>query len=540
VDKVCQRVAYRTGQHLELVADFIVGKRLTRVSFQWKNPIRRPADKNRIGKEADVERAKNLPTEEALAALASAYNTALEPRDILITSAAAILCAAPSRIGELLTFPADCEHESEGTPAKGKRYALRWWPENGAEPMLKWIVASIEDVARDAVMRLRKVTEPGRQIAKWYEEHPGEVYLPEDYCHLRHRHEIRLDDVTALLGLKNRDSVSYWLKTKQITSCGRGSEAYCSFADFEKAVLADLPATFPILDEQTELRFSEAMFVVPDGFFSGRFSQVMITSVDQGHIRDGLGNRQQHGVDSVFSRLRITAADDTPIVIRSHQFRHLLNTMAQRGGAAQFDIAKWSGRKREADNDAYNHMTSDEFLANVRTTGGGNILGPIGELIILTPIPRAEFLSMKMPTAHITELGFCVTDWSMNPCELHLDCINCRSHACVKGDREKTDRINATLRQSKELLAEAESAHNDERGGADRWVIHQRTTVERLNQLVKILDDPSVPIGAIITLSIRGEYSAIGNAVDDRIRLGGSDAKWLGMSRQSRELPKLS
>ena len=538
-DKYGVRTAYCIGKNLEWIASFIIEKRLTRVSFSWKNPLHRAPDNDRVGQEDDMARARKIPTEEVLNALAKAYVTATTPRDILITSTAAVLCSAPVRIGELLTLPVECEHQDSSS--EKKRYALRWWPEKGADPMLKWIVPSIEQVTQDAVKRLRQLTEPWRKVAKWYEDHPDEIYLPEEHDHLRHRQEIRIDDMLELFGVVRRESVRLWLIAKKITWCGTGVEARCSFAEFTRGVLDDLPKTFPILDLETGLRFSDAMFVVAANFFSGRNSRIMISAVVQDIFHTELGSGWKEAKTSVFSRLGITSEDGTPIVIRSHQFRHLLNTMAQRGGASQIDIAMWSGRKQLSDNNTYDHTTSEEFLAMVRTTTGGSILGPIGELIANTPIPKAEFLSVKMPTAHVTELGFCTHDWTMLPCERHLDCINCTSHACIKGDLGKTERIKDMLRRSKELLAEAEIAQTEEYTGADRWVIHQRTTVERLDNLIKILDDPDIPEGAVITLSIQGEYSAIANAVDDRIRLGGSDAERRDLSHQNRfEVLKLS
>jgi hypothetical protein len=53
--------------------------------------------------------------------------------------------------------------------------------------------------------------------------------------------------------------------------------------------------------------------------------------------------------------------------------------------------------------------------------------------------------------------------------------------------------------------------------GADRWAAHQRVTVERLEQLTSILDDPSVPVGAFITLAppSRAEAPRLGNQASE-------------------------
>jgi len=539
-EKYSQGAAYRVGQQLETLAAFVSEKRLTRSSFSWRNPLKRDADKNRVGKQADDARKKKLPSEEALTALAKAYCLASDPVDVLITSMGALLCAAPSRISELLTLPDDCEYED--STGEKNRYALRWWPAKGAPPMLKWVVGTMDKVARDAIHRIRKVTEPWRQVAAWYEEHPNQIYLPEEYEHLRDVREIPCRDLIGLLGLKNRGAVDHWLEGNNIGKIGVRSNPCCSFDKVQNAVLADLPAGFPIIDRHTGLRYSQALFVVPHNFFHSEkgTSPVMIAPVTHGAVADGLGGRTQYGIGSVFTRLEIEAPSGAPIKLDTHQFRHLLNTMAQRGGASQFDIARWSGRKDVSQNNDYDHLTGEEFVARVRQDDGGSIVGPFAEFLANAPVAKRDFLASKFSTAHVTEIGFCVHVWVATPCPRHLDCINCTSHVCFKGDRAKTERIRTQLCQSLELLAQAEQAHQGKYTGADRWLEHHRLTVERLQQLIKILDDPDVPDGAVISLSVKGEYSAIGAVIDERLRLEGADTKEPALgSGENVKLPSL-
>ena len=478
-----------------------------------------------MGKQADEDRKKKLPSEEALTALAKAYCLASDPADVLITSIGALLCAAPSRISEMLTLPNDCEYEVSSD--EKKRYALRWWPAKGASPMLKWVVGTMDEVARDAIYRIRKVTQPWRLVAAWYEKHPDRMYLPKEYEYLRNCREIPCRELKGLLGLSGRDSVNAWLKINNVPKYGELKNRYCIFRDIQNAVIANLPAGFPIIDRHTGLRYSKALFVVPHNFFHSEngTSPVMIAPVAYGSVANGLGAGIRYGKSSVFTRLEIEAPSGTPIKLDTHQFRHLLNTMAQRGGASQFDIAKWSGRKDVDQNNDYDHVTGEELLARVRQDDGGSIVGPFAEFLANAPVAKKDFLVLKFPTAHVTEFGFCVHDWVATPCPRHLDCINCTSHVCFKGDRAKTERIREQLCQALELLNQAEQANQDEYTGADRWLEHHRVTVERLEQLIKILDDPEVPDGAVISLSVKGEYSAIGSVIDERLRLQGANTK---------------
>jgi hypothetical protein len=47
---------------------------------------------------------------------------------------------------------------------------------------------------------------------------------------------------------------------------------------------------------------------------------------------------------NIFSRYGYYDDEGKPLLIRSHQPRHLLNTIAHYGEMSELDIAKWSGR----------------------------------------------------------------------------------------------------------------------------------------------------------------------------------------------------
>jgi len=195
--------------------------------------------------------------------------------------------------------------------------------------------------------------------------------------------------------------------------------------------------------------------------------------------------------------------DGSPINLSTHQFRHYLNTLAQAGGLSQLDIAKWSGRKDIRQNAAYDHVTPGQMVQKIRDAIGDDstMFGPLAELAKKTLIPRDEFARLVVPTAHTTELGYCIHDYTMSPCQQHRDCIHCTDLICVKGDEEKERRLRQQLEEARDLLRRADEATKDGYYGSDRWLEHHASTVERLSQLCSIIDDPKVPIGAVIQLS---------------------------------------
>ena len=524
VDRFSDGAAYRAGQQLEMLSTFMAENRLTAVPVRWRNSIKRPAGGVRVGKEADERRADKMPSQAALEALPRVFLLATEPADVITASAAALMLSAPDRISEVLAPPGACEVRE---PRKGKEdaYGLRWWPAKGADPGVKWVVPSMTSVVQEALRKIRGVTEEARRIAKWYEEHPGWIYLAPDVAHLRGREWLSLAEVAEILGFSDRTAANTWCRAAKIATSKQdgGKRVFALFADVEKAVLDMLPRGFPILDEVTGLKYSEALFVVRRnelGAQRGTY-RCMLEAVGIGQINTGLGSRAEHGHESVFSRLGFTEPDGSLITLTSHQFRHYLNTLAQAGGLSQLDIAKWSGRKDIRQNEAYDHLTPGQMLQKIRDAVGDDnqMFGPLAELPKRVMIRRDDFARLVIPTAHTTDLGYCVHDYTSSPCQLHADCIHCQDLVCVKGDAEKTAMLRQRLDEARGLLDKAEVDWAEGYSGADRWTEHQRSTVERLSQLVEIMDDPAVPDGAVIQLATPQMPSRIAQAADRLPRL---------------------
>jgi hypothetical protein len=125
-------------------------------------------------------------------------------------------------------------------------------------------------------------------------------------------------------------------------------------------------------------------------------------------------------------------------------------------------------------------------------------VGPLAKAHQSVLIPRDEFARLKVPTAHTTEFGYCIHDFSMLPCQIHRDCINCNEQVCIKGDVVREANIRRHRAETQQLLKEARAADESGYAGSNRWVEHQERTLSRLDQLCAILDAPNVPVGAVI------------------------------------------
>ncbi|MBI2241307.1 MAG: integrase [Magnetospirillum gryphiswaldense] len=509
-----ETAAYRIGGQLEAIANFLTDNRLTRTPVKWRNPLSRPSDTERIGEAADKRRQERLPSPRALETVAIAFNTATAPADVIIASAAALMCIAPNRISEILTLPLDCEvkRQHNGKPA----YGLRWWPAKGAEPMVKWVLPSMHGFVEEAIAKIRLHTEQARKVAAWYEAHPDRLWLPPEIEHLRGT-KLTVPQAAACLNLPVKGGTLQWLRQNQVPLETQGTrQIILDFADLERAAIALLPNGFPILDAHTGIRFSDALLVVNKNIFHPARSTLpwMIEQVTHTHISSGLGCRTKHGVGSIFSRLNLSEDDGSPIAINTHAFRHYLNTLAQNGGLNQLEIAKWSGRKDIRQNAAYDHVTATQLLKRVKDMVGGDeeFFGALEPMRPHAPTLRAEFARLAIKTAHTTDFGYCIHDFVIAPCELHADCLNCVEHVCVKGDAAKTVAVRQRFEEAKMLLARAATAAAQGFRGANRWEDHNRLTVERLEYLLTVLDDPSVPSGSLVRMDDLHSPSRIAQA----------------------------
>lgn len=497
--------AYRLGRQLQNISEFLTEKRLVKTALNWKSYIKRPSDAQRVGKEFDDRRQEKLPSANDLDAVAEAYRLAKAPEDVVITSIAAIMCSTPDRIAEVLTLRADCEYQDR-LPDGQEVYGLRYWPAKGADPMIKYVIPSMTDLVKDAIARIRLYTEGSRALARWYEANPTRLYLPEHLEYLRGA-ELTLEQVSEIL-YGDPDfliEARSWLGHRKLKKHGTPTDNHrISFPDLEQAVIEELPRNFPFLDNGLGLKYSEALCVVPLFFFNQqkRALSFGLNSITHGQVNDGLGASLKHGKSSVFSRLGITDPDGEPIRINTHKFRHYLNTLAMQGGLSELDIAKWSGRKDVRQNRAYDHVSARDKLALIRDAVGdqSKMFGPLGHAPSVPSITRDEFANLKVMNAHTTEFGYCTHDFASTPCQKYLDCLNCNELVCIKGDEVRETNIRRQLEETRDLLAAARKGVEEGAYGADRWAQHQTQTLQRLEELSAILEDPMVQRGAVIQL----------------------------------------
>jgi hypothetical protein len=388
------------------------------------------------------------------------------------------------------------QNDSKGTPV----YSLRWYPGKGAPPQTKSVITSMVEVVKEALEKIRALTKPARKVAAWYERHPTQLYLPPSLTPLRDKLTLSLAEVAEIVFATppKRAAIVSWVQRHKVRSQNpKCMAAAYAFADVEAAVLKKLPRGFPFVNKETGLKHSEALFCHPRGlrhaiYGTYRGAIETIGTADLNNLMNRRGN--------MFERFGYVEKDGSPIRVRTHQLRHYLNTLAQAGGLSQLDIAVWSGRANIHQNAVYDHVSDRDALAilDENTRDDRHVLPALTEKRKAVLIKRDEFERLQVKTAHTTEFGFCVHDFAMLPCQLHMDCLNCDEHLCVKGDQVRNENLRRWRDETQRLLAHSQAAQSQGVHGADRWTQHQTRTLQRVEQILEVYDDQTVPNGAVI------------------------------------------
>lgn len=434
-------VTYSCGKFMERLVAFLNEKEFLNFGLmKWSSYIRPPESRLSISDNADNTRLAKLPNERALRAIGEIFSMQdydLHERDLFVTSVFALLMCAPSRITEILSLRADCEIVEKNREGK-ECYGLRFYSLKGFGANIKWIPEIMVPTARIAIKRLLKLSENSRARSKILEEE-----------------------------MKNGLGGTIWFdKEKDV----RFSNALCA-----------------LLNNQLSMkrRTGNDLFKITNAFFSKEL---------------GYSKISKH--KNLFERHGYQDEDNKPLFLRTHQARHLINTLAQRGGLGELDIAKWSGRVSITQNRVYNHTTEDEMIEKVKALGinQNNIIPCDSDVNGNFEISTIHELKNKLEhgAVHTTEYGYCVHDYTFAPCSKYFDCINCSEQVCVKGEKQKLERLRSLLCTTEDLVDKAKEAISEEELGADKWYQHQTKTLERVKGIIALMENPELPDGSLV------------------------------------------
>lgn len=500
--------SYQAGVSLVKLVEFLNESRIISSPIEWRNPISKPKEIDRIDAEGKKKRAEKLPADHQLEAIAEMFaNNLSGARDRFTTSIFALLMCAPSRVTEVQDLPVNClylEKDSKGVD----RVGLRFYAGKGYGADIKWIPTIFKDVAQEAVRRLTELSEAGRALARWYEDNPGKFYRHESCPNVPDEFPLTDEQVCMALGIASGSSSldQYFAKYKPYCVMKRnGTPLTLSFLN--EYCHSQLPVGWPWKNRERNIKYSDALCCFRVHELRSDFSPSPIKLWVPGKSTFTTDLNYIDGQErNIWKRHGYKNPDGSEITMTSHQVRHFLNTAAQRGALGQLDIAKWSGRANIHQNAVYNHMSDDEHVELARSAGVGEVLEKIRTN---TPVTYADLEAVGEGIAHVTEYGFCVHDYSMLPCQKHRDCLNCTEQVCVKGDSTKLDRLRQQRSLIQMQLEKAKAADSEGTYGADRWSQHQIKTLNRLDQLIQMLESPEFPDGTAIRLSDDQDFSPL-------------------------------
>lgn len=502
--------AYQAGSALAKMVKFLNESKIVPKRIEWRNPIAKPKEINRTDKQTQDKRAEKLPDDLQLEGMAELFANDLQhPRDRFTTSIFALLMSAPSRISEVQKLPLNVLHydkDSEGVECLG----LRFFAGKGGGWDIKYVPTCFVDISEEAVRRLTELSEEGRKLARWYEQNPSKFYRHDECPDIRENAPLSDEQVCLALGLGwtgNRSVIHQFFKDYQPYEQHKKSKEPLTLAFLNDYCHSVLPEDFPYIDRERGLKYSEALCCYRAHEFRLDLgtSRVKLWTPGKSLFTTDL-NYIEGQERSIWTRHGYKNPDGSEVTMTSHQVRHLLNTAAQRGNMGQLDIAKWSGRANIHQNAVYNHMSE---AAYVKLSENALPEGVLDKVRAKAPVTLKDLDAAGDAIAHITIYGFCLHDYSMVPCQKHRDCLNCTEHACVKGDAEKLERIKVQRRLTQVQLDKARAADKSGYFGADRWSEHQLKTLERLDKLIEVMENPDVRDGAVIMLGNDQEYSPL-------------------------------
>ena len=540
--------AYSRSKNLEQIVQLMKDKGLLAKPIRWTSPLRL---KNSFTlKEQRINREKKMPSRESILALGELFNNDLtSPLDIITTSACALLLSQPSRVGELADVERDCVVFKEGADG-GQHMFLRWFSEKGFGATIKPVVTGMESSVERVIKLLTPITDEARTYAAWLEDHPDE-FPPHEGVPLKGQDDpLSYDEVCAALKISininmSPRSVFYirwidWLANKKTLSpraqavineikegwdTSNGKKVYvngkrvCNHfndrADItlrklnillrEKYLPKDFPYTTPAEDGKNRVLYRDALFTVRTGSLPNEAKSSVVMARDFGveiaanpfRMTRQLGGAKN--TQSIFDRHGYKG-----VKVKTHAFRHELNTEMHKAGLSQLLIDAFSGRTSRGS--VYNHETVEDRAQRVAhyhpKTKHSNTAQRLEKIKTNQPLNLSDVRDLhegdKDLVIHQTHVGICVHNFASDPCPKMGACLTCGKLGCVKGDDVKLANLKEERKDLKRRYDKALDAQTRDIFGASEWAKKVGMDLYKCDALIRTLENPELENGDIV------------------------------------------
>jgi hypothetical protein len=545
--------AYQAGMKLNFMRKFLIDHKMIK-PFEWKNPFSKPKDKKDLTGDVGQEyRESKMPDENSIMAMAAIFakkESELTPRDIFTTSTFSLMMSAPERGSEPRYLRSDCldvhiinkpqndtERASDKALKQGdgtelllaeddeeqpvqEQIGIRWFSGKGYGYENKWVPDVMNPVIKAAIKRLKKQSKQAREFAKMLEEsddfprHPLCPRVDEDKLLTKAQAVAALGLDTSLLTQKQAGVSGNQLLTK--VGIER-ADYVVSLRDLNKIVRARLPEGWPYIPfkkGKVKLKWSDALYAGFANQFSASKGTIFtdlwipsITTLNEDLKPSIKKNRSKDKIAdgnlSVFARHGYEGLE-----LRSHQPRHLLDTLASVNGMSDTLRSKWAGRADPKHNRYYDHTDEQEYNHDwLEHESKDELVNNDVRDLFKVQIAKGNMRSLQEHNTraslavHITEYGECKHSYIDEPCMKHRDCLNCNELVCTKGNDDRLKRIQEKLKKERLLLRGDEKAVNDGVKGAEQWYQRRLTTIKRCESLIAWLTSDDVKVGDMIKLA---------------------------------------
>lgn len=470
------------------------------------------------------ERSRDPLNEAEIGAIADAFHAARSPLDQVATSILALLCCAPARIGEVLCLPVDAEvveHPGDGFCDDDTafdddmrfHFGLRWWPEKGGRPLVKFVPKEMAPVAQEALARLRRHTEPARELASWMIANPDVMPLSDDLLHVRDSRRITTVELARLYDY-HPDAVASKAGLRGVRRIKAG--VYC-FDSVEAYWRSQLPAGWPLLSETSGVTYDRALCVSFGYQLSDDYATESSRVMPIGSWIIGEALAPKRGRPSIFERLGLRLPDGTIPKITTHRIRHYLNTIAQRANVPQAHIAHWSGRKRVMQNADYDHTDIDAMVDQILRGRNEEFVAEVPAIVDdADEAAKSAFVRQNITS---TPIGFCLGDLRFEPCAKAGACIDCTRLVCIAGDATRTENLRRDLDRRRTSVENFATAEAQGRRINPRAKAAAMGALEHGERLLAALEDPQ-NTGSIVRNAEVRSLPGFSHAdrISDRIR----------------------
>lgn len=301
---------------------------------------------------------------------------------------------------------------------------------------------------------------------------------------------------------QKRKPLDHYVKTSELSAL--------LLSQFKKATLPH----WPYVTKEKSTRLDEALMVWsspgednrPTDLAKGKWWRPGLVP-DHALIAWLSGGRNKNPI--LFEKLGIRLKSGSFPSLTIHQTRKYHHTAALLAGANPLIIDELAGRQTGAQSDYYDLRTAHEIVTQSLETFDPDedfsVAGPIAKRMeALKIVDRKTFLYENSAPKHLTEIGGCTTDWSLEPCDQYGSCTRCDKHVWRKGDKKRLLNVIEKREHAIDmiLVAEKKAIVQDLSHSFSRQLQQFKDDLARCDAILDVERDPLYEVGTLVTFEL--------------------------------------